>query len=158
MYVDATVCKAVAESGESKAMAHITKSQAVDLLWLRDVTKHLGLIIIKVVSERNLADMCQTASVIVSNHYLVAANGKRKQLKRCFLALGVYLRKFITDNLSSTKAIVQDIGPFGKFALLPDLEDQEALYTKKIIFYPSSAIAKATSWSPESQHKYPSAS
>ena len=61
VYVDATVCKAVAESGESKAMQHILKSQAVDLLRLRDVTKHLGLIIIKVDSERNLADILTKA-------------------------------------------------------------------------------------------------
>jgi hypothetical protein len=61
VYVDATVCQAVAASGESKALAHIAKSQAVDLLWLRDVSRHLGLLILKVDSERNVADLLTKA-------------------------------------------------------------------------------------------------
>ena len=57
MLVDATVCKAVAESGESRAIAYVKKTQAVDLLWLRDTIKQLQIEILKIDSARNCADL-----------------------------------------------------------------------------------------------------
>ena len=77
VYVDATVCQAVAASGESKALAHIAKSQAVDLLWLRDVSRHLGLLILKVDSERNLADLLTKAVSRKVLEHLLPIVGRR---------------------------------------------------------------------------------
>ena len=77
VYVDATVCQAVAASGESKALAHIAKSQAVDLLWLRDVSRHLGLLILKVDSERNLADLLTKAVSRKVLEHLLPILGRR---------------------------------------------------------------------------------
>ena len=61
IYVDASVCKSVAESGESKAMQYIKKTQAVDMLWLRDALKHLDMSIVKIESARNVADLLTKA-------------------------------------------------------------------------------------------------
>ena len=61
IYVDATVCKSVAEAGESKAMSYVRKTQTVDLLWLRDAVRHLRMSIIKISSERNVADLLTKA-------------------------------------------------------------------------------------------------
>ena len=77
VYVDATVCQAVAASGESKALAHISKSQAVDLLWLRDVSRHLGLLILKVESERNVADILTKAVSRKVLEHLLPILGRR---------------------------------------------------------------------------------
>ena len=57
MFVDATVCKAVAESGESRAMSYVKKPQEVDLLWLRDTIRHLHIEILKIDSARNCGDL-----------------------------------------------------------------------------------------------------
>ena len=43
-------------AGESKAMAYIRKTQAVDLLWLRDILRHMRLRPEKIASEKNVAD------------------------------------------------------------------------------------------------------
>ena len=61
VYFDATVCKSVAEAGESKAMSYILKNQAVDLLWLRDALRHLKMSTIKIGSARNVADLLTKA-------------------------------------------------------------------------------------------------
>ena len=39
VYVDASVCESVSAAGESRNMTYLTKSQGVDLLWLRDVLR-----------------------------------------------------------------------------------------------------------------------
>ena len=77
VFVDATVCQAVAASGESKALAHIAKSQAVDLLWLRDISRHLGLLILKVESERNVADILTKAVSRKVLEHLLPILGRR---------------------------------------------------------------------------------
>ena len=61
IYVDATVCKSVAEAGESKTMGYVLKTHTVDLLWLRDAVRHLNMSIIKIGSERNAADLLAKA-------------------------------------------------------------------------------------------------
>ena len=77
VYVDASVCKAIAESGESKALAYVAKSQAVDLLWLRDAARHLGLVILKVGSERNIADLLTKAISRKTLEQLLPILGRR---------------------------------------------------------------------------------
>ena len=69
VFVDATVWKAVAESGESKAMSYIRKTQAVDPLWLRDTLRHRQVEILKIDSARYCADLFTKA---VSNAVLAA--------------------------------------------------------------------------------------
>lgn len=68
------------------------------------------------------------------------------------MAIGVYLRKAIIDNLQNKMGIVIDIALLGKFLLLPDLDAGDALYPKKIIFEPNAAIASATSSASSSKH------
>jgi len=72
--------------------------------------------------------------------------GKQKQLLRCVAALGVYLRRFVIDNLSKQNAMAADISLFGKFTLVPTNSDaangdRDALYSKKLVFDPNSNIA-----------------
>ena len=43
IYVDATVRKSVCEVGESKQMSYMLKTQAVDMLWLRDAVRNLKM-------------------------------------------------------------------------------------------------------------------
>ena len=57
LYLDASVAVSVCTSGESKLLGYIKKTQAVDLLWLRDILRHLGLTPTKIGTERNVADM-----------------------------------------------------------------------------------------------------
>ena len=77
IFVDATVCKSVAEAGESKAFQYVQKSQAVDLLWLRDVIRHLGLTVLKIDSERNLADLLTKAVTRKTLETLAPILGRR---------------------------------------------------------------------------------
>ena len=55
-YVDATVCKAAAEKGTSKQMRYPSKTQGVDLFWLRDVVKEVPVGLRKTDSASNMAD------------------------------------------------------------------------------------------------------
>ena len=55
--VDATVCKTAAEKGSSNRMRYISKTQQVDLFWLRDVVHTVGVKLVKVTSAENLADI-----------------------------------------------------------------------------------------------------
>lgn len=69
---------------------------------------------------------------------------KQSQLQRCFIAFGVYLRKFFIEHLERD-SIVIDTKAFGKYSLVDDPEaDQESLYPKKLIFEPSGLLAKVT--------------
>ena len=55
--VDASVCKTAAEKGTSTQMKHISKSQGVDLFWLRDIVRRTDVQLDKVSSADNLADL-----------------------------------------------------------------------------------------------------
>ena len=55
--VDASVCKAAAEKGSSTRMRYISKTQEVDLFWLRDVVHRVGVELVKVTSAENVADL-----------------------------------------------------------------------------------------------------
>ena len=55
--VDATVCKTAAEKGSSTRMRYLSKTQEVDLFWLRDVVHKVGVSLEKVSSVDNLADL-----------------------------------------------------------------------------------------------------
>ena len=55
--VDATVCKAAAEKGTSRQMKYLSKTQCVDLFWLRDAVRNVPLELIKVKSDDNVADV-----------------------------------------------------------------------------------------------------
>ena len=57
MMVDATVAQSISISGESRALAIIRKTQAVDLLHMRDTLRALGLKTYKVPSAKNLSDL-----------------------------------------------------------------------------------------------------
>ena len=57
LYLDASVAVAVCISGESKFLSYIKKTQAVDLLWLKDALRHLGLSPEKIASALNIADL-----------------------------------------------------------------------------------------------------
>ena len=61
IYVDASVCESVSAAGESRNMTYLTKSRAVDVLWLRDVLRHLHLVVVRIPSARNLADILTKA-------------------------------------------------------------------------------------------------
>ena len=61
IYVDASVCESVSAAGESRSMTYLSKSQGVDLLWLRDILRHLNIVVIRIPSERNLADILTKA-------------------------------------------------------------------------------------------------
>ena len=57
VYVDATVSKAAAEKGMSSHMKYISKTQGVNLFWLRDVVQRLDVSLEKVESTSNVADI-----------------------------------------------------------------------------------------------------
>ena len=56
VFVDASVCKAAAEKGSSKQMRHISKTQGVDLAWLRDAVRAVPIELLKTSSQENIAD------------------------------------------------------------------------------------------------------
>ena len=64
---------------------------------------------------------------------------------RCFTAIGVYLRRFVIDNMQKPGSFAAET-PFGKFILAADAEARDSLYQKKITFEPSAAIARVTSY------------
>ena len=55
--VDATVCKAAAEKGTSRQMKYLSKTQCVDLFWLRDAVQNVPLEMTTVKSADNIADI-----------------------------------------------------------------------------------------------------
>ena len=55
--VDAAVSKAAAEKGMSGQMKYISKTQGVDLYWLRDVTQRLDVCLEKTDTRSNIADI-----------------------------------------------------------------------------------------------------
>ena len=55
--VDATVCKAAAEKGTSRQMKYLSKTQCVDLFWLRDAVQNVPLEMSAVKSTDNIADI-----------------------------------------------------------------------------------------------------
>ena len=55
--VDASVCKAAAEKGSSSRMRNLSKTQEVDLFWMRDVVHKIGVSLEKVNAADNLADL-----------------------------------------------------------------------------------------------------
>ena len=67
---------------------------------------------------------------------------KTQQLQRSMIALGVYLRKNVIENIQKENDICLDAGSFGKFTLANDPEaDSESLYPKKIVYEPTSTLA-----------------
>ena len=56
VYVDASVCKAAAEKGTSQQMRYLSKTQGVDLFWLRDVKRAVPVDMGKTTSAENVAD------------------------------------------------------------------------------------------------------
>ena len=57
VFVDATVCKAAAEKGTSRQMKYLSKTQCVDLFWLRDAVRNVPLEMSTVRSADNIADI-----------------------------------------------------------------------------------------------------
>lgn len=57
IYVDATTCKRAAEKGVSKQMRYLSKTQQVDLFWLRDVVSLPDIHLEKVNTHDNIADI-----------------------------------------------------------------------------------------------------
>ena len=57
LMVDATVCKAAAEKGASRQMKYLSKTQSVDLFWLRDAVRNVPLEMSTVKSADNIADI-----------------------------------------------------------------------------------------------------
>ena len=57
MLVGATVCKVAAEKGMSTRMKYLSKTQQVDLFWLRDIVHTVGVSLEKVSSIDNVADI-----------------------------------------------------------------------------------------------------
>ena len=57
MYVDASVSKTAAEKGMSNHMKYISKTQGVNLFWLRDIVQRLDVSLEKVDSASNVADL-----------------------------------------------------------------------------------------------------
>ena len=57
LYLDASVAVSIAINGESRVMAYLRKTQAVDLAWLRDTIRQLGITPFKIETERNVADL-----------------------------------------------------------------------------------------------------
>ena len=55
--VDAAVCKAAAEKGMSTQMKYISKTQGVDLFWMRDVVQRLDVSLEKCNTSVNDADL-----------------------------------------------------------------------------------------------------
>ena len=57
VFVDAAVSKAAAEKGTSSQMKYISKTQGIDLFWLRDVVHRLDVSLEKTTTQNNLADI-----------------------------------------------------------------------------------------------------
>ena len=57
VFVDASVSKAAAEKGTSNQMRYISKTQGIDLFWLRDVVHRLDVSLEKTDSLGNVADV-----------------------------------------------------------------------------------------------------
>ena len=55
--VDSSTCKVAAEKGTTRNMKYITKTQGVDLMWLRDVLSIDGISLRKVSTHDNVADI-----------------------------------------------------------------------------------------------------
>ena len=55
--VDASVRKAAGEKGTSSRMKYFSKTQQVDLFWLRDVVQRADVRLEKVGAQDNLADL-----------------------------------------------------------------------------------------------------
>ena len=55
--VDATVCKAAAAKGTTRQMKYLSKTQCVDLFWLRDAVQNVPLEMTTVKSADNIADI-----------------------------------------------------------------------------------------------------
>ena len=63
----------------------------------------------------------------------------------CMRALGIYLRKFVMDQLEKDADVAIDAKGFGKFRLTVDPDAAEdSLYPKKIVYEPTAALAKGT--------------
>ena len=63
------------------------------------------------------------------------------------IALGIYLRKTVTDNLGCKQndVIVIDAGSFGKFNLVHDpVPNYDGLFQKKLTYEPTSAMVPGT--------------
>ena len=80
MAVDATVAVALAISGESPVLGYIKKTQAVDLLWLRDVLHHLGLTPTKIPTELNIADLWTKAVSLKTLITLLGLGGRTRSI------------------------------------------------------------------------------
>ena len=55
--VDATVAKAAVTKGTTRSMKYLSKSQEIDLFWLREMIAKLGIEVRKVATADNLADL-----------------------------------------------------------------------------------------------------
>ena len=63
----------------------------------------------------------------------------------CLRALGIYLRKFVIEQLEKEADVAIDAKGFGKFRLTADPDaSQDSLYPKKIVYEPCAAIVKGT--------------
>ena len=78
-WLDATVAKTVAISGESRAMSYVRKSQAVDLLWFSGSLRLLGMKPLKIDSSKNLADMWTKAISEATCEELKRKAGRKKK-------------------------------------------------------------------------------
>ena len=77
VHVDAAVCKAAAEKGTSGQMKYISKSQGVDLFWLRNITQQLDVSLLKTDTKSNLADLLTKPLCGMRTQELRAAVGVR---------------------------------------------------------------------------------
>ena len=77
VYVDASVCESVSAAGESRNMTYLSKSQGVDLLWLRDILRHLNMVVVRIPSARNLADILTKAIARKILEELIPILGRR---------------------------------------------------------------------------------
>ena len=57
VFVDASVSKAAAEKGTSSQMKYISKTQQVDLFWMRDIVQRLDVNLEKIGTAQNVADI-----------------------------------------------------------------------------------------------------
>ena len=57
MMVDASVAKAAVTKGTSRTMKYLSKTQEIDLFWLRETITKLGIEVQKVGTADNLADL-----------------------------------------------------------------------------------------------------
>ena len=67
--------------------------------------------------------------------------GKTGQMQRCFMALGVYLRKFFIEYIEKPDYAI-DTQSFGKFTIVADPDaDPESLYPNKIVYEPTGLLS-----------------